>query len=208
MSNNDYDIIIDINSIRFLNNRGWKILYPNKNEDEMKKILKFAKKNIVSILGHSNRGKTFILEKLSDICLKSGYQVHTKGISIKVPEDQNILLLDTQGTNAPLLLEDDEEDKRNEINFIKELEHINLCQIITNYLIQTFIIKEAKTLICVVGMLTSSESIFLNKVKKNCRNIKQLIVIHNLINYYNKKDIKKNKKEILLNNILIKFKKE
>ena len=205
MSNNNYDIIIDINSIRFLNNKGWEISYPNGKEEEMKQILKSAKKSIVSILGHSNRGKTFILQKLCDVTLKSGYQVHTKGISIKVPEEQNILLLDTQGTNAPLLIEEGEEDKRNKPNFIEELEHINLCQIITNYLIQTFIIKEAKTLICVVGMLTSSETIFLNKIKKNCRNIKQLIVIHNLINCHTKRDIEKYKKEILLNNIIIKF---
>ena len=169
----------------------------------MKDILKSAKKSIVSILGHSNRGKIFILQKLCDVKLKSGYQVHTKGISIKVPEDQNILLLDTQGTNAPLLWDESEEDKRSKPNFIEELEHINLCQIITNYLIQTFIIKEAKTLICVVGMLTSSETIFLNKIKKNCRNIKQLIVVHNLINCHSKRDIEKYKKEILLNNIII-----
>jgi len=52
---------------------------------------------------------------------------------------------------------------------------------------------------------TSSETIFLNKIKKNCRNIKQLIVIHNLINCHTKRDIEKYKKEILLNNIIIKF---
>ena len=205
MSDDDYDIIIDINSIRFLKKRGWRIIYSKDKEDEMKQIIKFAKKNIVSILGHSNRGKTYILQRLSDVKLQSGYQIHTKGISIKIPEDQNILILDTQGTNAPLLLEDGEEDKRKDPNFIKELEDINLCQIITNYLIQTFIIKEAHTLICVVGMLTSSETIFLNKIKKNCRDKKQLLVIHNLINCHSKRDIEKYKKEILLNNIIIKF---
>ncbi len=198
MSDDDYDIIIDINSIRFLKKRGWRIIYSKDKEDEMKQIIKFAKKNIVSILGHSNRGKTYILQRLSDVKLQSGYQIHTKGISIKIPEDQNILILDTQGTNAPLLLEDGEEDKRKDPNFIKELEDINLCQIITNYLIQTFIIKEAHTLICVVGMLTSSETIFLNKIKKNCRDKKQLLVIHNLINCHSKRDIEKYKKEILL----------
>ena len=125
MSNDDYDIIIDINSIRFLKDKGWKITNPNEREKEMKDTLK--SKSIVSILGHSNRGKTFILQKLCDIKLKSGYRVHTKGISIKVPEDQNILLLDDQGTNASLLLDKSEEDKRNKPNFIEELEHFNLC---------------------------------------------------------------------------------
>ena len=69
-----------------------------------------------------------ILQKLSGINLESGYQIQTKGLNIKIPEDQNILLLDTQGTNAFL----DEEDKRNDQNFIKVFENINLCQIITN----------------------------------------------------------------------------
>ena len=205
MSDDEYDLVIDINSIRFLNNKGWKISYHQGKEEEIKKILKQAKKVIVSILGYSNRGKTYILQKLGESLLKSGFHVHTKGISIKIPENQNILILDTQGTNAPLLLEEGEEDKRKDPNFISELEHINLCQIITNYLIQTFIIKEAQILICVVGMLTSSETIFLNKVKKNCRNNKQLIVIHNLIKCCNKNQIEKYKDEELLKNIIINF---
>ncbi len=205
MSDDEYDIIIDINSIRFLNKEGWKISYRQGKEEQIKDTLKNSKKAIVSILGHSNRGKTYILQKLGESKLKSGFHVHTKGISIKIPEDQNILILDTQGTNAPLLLEEGEEDHRNDPNFIKELEHINLCQIITNYLIQTFIIKEAHILVCVVGMLTSSEITFLNKVKKNCRNNKQLFVIHNLINCCNKRDIEKYKEEVLLKNIIINF---
>jgi len=205
MSDDEYDVIIDINSIRFLNKEGWKISYHQGKEEEIKDILKKAKKVIVSILGHSNRGKTYILQKLGESKLKSGFQVHTKGISIRIPEDQNILILDTQGTNAPLLLEEGEKDNRKDPNFIKELEHINLCQIITNYLIQTFIIKEAQILICVVGMLTSSETIFLNKVKKNCRNNKQLFVIHNLINLCSKKEIENYKERELLKNIIINF---
>ena len=203
MSSDDYDVIIDIDSIRSLNEKGWKIDYTKENEEKIRELVKSTKKNIVSILGHSNRGKTYILQKLSGVDLKSGYQIHTKGISIKIPEHKNIMLLDTQGTNAPLLLQEGEEDKRRDQNFIKELEHINLCQIITNYLIQTFIIKEAHTLICVVGMLTSSEMIFLKKVSKNCRNTKQLLVIHNLINCKTKKDIENYKKDVLIENVLI-----
>ena len=202
-SYDQYDAIIDINSIRFLN-KGWNIIYKEK-EKNTKEILNSSQKYIVSMLGHSNRGKTYILNKLSNINLQSGYQIQTKGISIKIPEEQNIIILDTQGTNAPLLLEENEEDKRNQPDFQKDLEYINLCQIITNYIIQTFIIKEAKILICVIGMLTSSETIFLNKIKKNCRNIKQLIVIHNLIKCYTKKDIEEYKEGTLMKNIIFKF---
>jgi hypothetical protein len=205
MSKDDYDIIIDIDSIRFLNKTGWKINYPRGDEKNLKKIIKSTKKNIVAILGHSNRGKTFILQKISEIKLKEGYQVQTKGISIKIPEGQNILLLDTQGTNAPLLLAEGEEDKRMDPDFNKELDNINLCQIITNYIIQTFIIKEADTLICVVGMLTASEIIFLNKVKKNCGKNKKLIVIHNLPKLFSIEQIQDYIKGTLLDNIIIQF---
>jgi len=121
MSIDKYDIIIDINSIRFLKSKGWKIYYLKEKEKKTKEILKSSKKTIVSILGNSNRGKTYILQKLSGINLESGYQVQTKGLSIKIPDDQNILLLDTQGTNAPLLIKKDEEDKRNDQNFLEVL---------------------------------------------------------------------------------------
>ena len=43
-NDNDYDIIIDINSIRFLKDKGWEIQYPKNNALEMKKILLGTKK--------------------------------------------------------------------------------------------------------------------------------------------------------------------
>ena len=206
MESEKYDIIIDINSIRFLQNKGWKIIYTNtEKENDLKDLLNSSKKSIVSILGHSNRGKTYILQRISGVKLEAGYQIQTKGLSIKIPEKKNILLLDTAGTNAPLLVEEGEEDRRHEKNFQKDLDEINLCQIITNYIIQTFIIKAADTIICIVGMLTAAEQQFLNKVKKNCRNKKKLIVIHNLIKCYTKREIEKYKNEILLKSIINEF---
>ena len=202
----NYDAIIDIDSIRFLKERGWKIIYPIKEkENDVKLFLQKANKSIVSILGHSNRGKTYILQRICGVNLKSGYQIQTRGLSIKIPEKKNIILLDTAGTNAPLLIEDKNKDHRKDKNFQIEMDFINLCQIITNYIIQTFIIKEADTLICVVGMLTASEQQFLNKVKKNCRNIKNLIVIHNLIKCFTKKDIERYKTQIFFPNIINKY---
>ena len=59
MSIDNYDIIIDINSIRFLKSKGWKIYYLKEKE------LKSSKKSIVLILGHSNKGKTYILASVT-----------------------------------------------------------------------------------------------------------------------------------------------
>lgn len=181
-----YDAIIDINSIRNLKT-GWKIsYYGNKN---IKNIIKSSENIIISILGHSNRGKTYILQKICDTQLRPGYEITTKGISIKV-FGKNALLLDTVGTNAPLLVENpNEDDPRDKEDFQRRLDDINLCQIITNHIVQNFVIKYADILICVVGMLTSSEQQFLNRIKKNCLGKKQLIVIHNLIHFYTKEEI-------------------
>ena len=203
----NYDIIIDITSIKFLKEKGWNIIFTGDEtrQDALKQIIKSTSKSIVSILGHSNRGKTYILQKISGEHLSPGYQIQTLGLSIKIPENRNMILLDTAGTNAPLLVDDNAEDPRNKPNFQKELDKINLCQIITNHIVQTFVIKEADTLICVVGMLTAGEQQFLNRVKKNCRNKKRLIVIHNLINCYSKLDIENYIKDVLNKSIINKF---
>ena len=190
----DYDLIININSIRFLHDPGWKIEYNETNglkKADIKNAVESSKMTIVSVLGNSNRGKTHILHKLSGVNLKAGYQIQTKGLSIKIYR-KDIILLDTAGANAPLLLETENRPNQNEI------EHIHLCQIITNYILQAFVIKQAHVLICVIGMLTTSEQSYLNKIKKFSKNKKKLIIIHNLIKCTTLKEMEKYKNEVLL----------
>lgn len=157
-----YDIIININSIRNLNKSGQDINYSG-DKDKLKKTIESSQKVIVSVLGNSNRGKTYLLQKISGENLESGYQIQTKGLSLKVHED-DIILLDTAGTNTPLLIDDNEFKQRPSQ---RDLNFINLCQIITNYMLQTLVVNEADILICVIGMLTKSEQQFLTKIKKN-----------------------------------------
>ena len=190
----DYDLIININSIRFLHDPGWKIEYNETNglkKADIKNAVESSKMTIVSVLGNSNRGKTHILHKLSGVNLKAGYQIQTKGLSIKIYR-KDIILLDTAGANAPLLLETENRPNQNEI------EHIHLCQIITNYILQAFVIKQAHVLICVIGMLTTSEQSYLNKIKKFSKNKKKLIIIHNLIKCTTLKEMEKYKNAVLL----------
>jgi len=196
-NSNQYDLIINIDSIRFLNEPGWKIEYfeSNYDKEEIKKIVGSSKMTVISVLGNSNRGKTHILNKLSGVKLKSGFQIQTKGLSIKIDKEKDIILLDTAGTNAPLLVE---EKRSFESISQKERDHIHLCQIITNYILQAFVIKQAHILICVIGMLTASEQNFLNKIKKFSKNKKKLIVIHNLIKCTKEEEIIKYKDEVLL----------
>ena len=184
-SNYPYDIIIDITSIKKLNNPGWKIIYNNRENIEEKNWL------VVSVLGNSKRGKTHFLQKLSGNNLLCGYQVQTKGLSLKLYWD--CIFLDIAGANTPLLVENNERRPSDE-----EIRNIRLCQIITNYILQNFVIEYDDIVICVVGMLDSKEQIFLSKIKKLCEGKKELIVIHNLVKCESCKDIEKYKNEILL----------
>ena len=184
-SNYPYDIIIDITSIKKLNNPGWKIIYNNRENIEEKNWL------VVSVLGNSKRGKTHFLQKLSGNNLLCGYQVQTKGLSLKLYWD--CIFLDIAGANTPLLVENNERRPSDE-----EIRNIRLCQIITNYILQNFVIEYADIVICVVGMLDSKEQIFLSKIKKLCEGKKELIVIHNLVKCESCEDIEKYKNEILL----------
>ena len=185
-----YDVIIDINSIQNLNQKGWNIIYSGKKEKK-KNIATQSSKIIISVFGNSNRGKTYLLQKLSNENLESGYQIQTKGLSMKF--HGSLVYLDTAGTNTPLLLEDNMK-RPNEA----ELQKIHLCQIITNYIIQKFVVEHADILLCVIGMLNSAEQRFLQKIKKLCENKKKLIVIHNLIKCETSEDIEKYKNDILL----------
>ena len=178
MSQNEekYDIVVDINSIKKLK-EGWDIKYFGKpdNIETLKAKIRKSNKNFISVLGHSNRGKTYILQKICKETLKPGYEITTKGISIK-SYGENAFLLDTVGTNAPLLVEEGGRDPRDDPDFYsKQLDEINLRQIIT-----------CRYFIIFVGI--SSEQQFLNKKKKFQRK-KKLFVIHNLIHCYEKKDV-------------------
>ena len=99
-----YDIIIDIDSIKKLFKKGWDIKYTEEGDKKYEQ-----KKNenltVVAVIGNKNRGKSYILQKISGKKLPLGYSVTTKGISIKYPDNmnQNIILLDSAGFEVPLL---------------------------------------------------------------------------------------------------------
>ena len=60
------------------------------------------------VIGNSNKGKSFLLSKISNIKLPSGTSIRTEGLSIKYPElekfkDRKIALLDSAGLETPVL---------------------------------------------------------------------------------------------------------
>ena len=99
-----YDVIIDINSILALYGEGWDIKYPIGKEDYEKKLQRES--IIVGVLGNRNKGKSFILSKLSGYEIKQGFSLKTEGISVKFSEaDDNkfLTILDSAGQEVPLL---------------------------------------------------------------------------------------------------------
>ena len=78
----DYDIILCADSIKNLTSIGWKIKY---NKKEGKKVYEGSKNKetiVVGVVGNGNKGKSFLLKKLSNYNVPMGYNVKTEGLSI------------------------------------------------------------------------------------------------------------------------------
>ena len=197
-----YDVIINIKSIKHVN-KGWDI-----KMSEAGKLRFEEHKNldslIIGIIGNSNKGKSFLLSKISKINLPNGTNIRTEGLSIKYPElkkykNRKIILLDSEGLEAPFLFE--EYEKRNEMSdlMLKEKAREKL---ITEFFLQNFIMNNSDILITVVGLLTFQEQKFLNKIKgeiSKLKSEKSLFVIHNLMTYTTKEQVKKYINNTLMN---------
>ena len=120
-----YDVIIDIKSIQDIT-KGWEVKMSERAEKEYE-IIKKGKIIKIGVIGNSNKGKSFLLSKISKIKLPSGTSIRTEGLSIKYPEldeykNRKIALLDSCGLESPILIEDNfkgkdiNEEKKEENN--------------------------------------------------------------------------------------------
>ena len=220
-----YDVIVNIQSIKDII-KGWDIKFNKRiknyedfiNIKENKKVLK------IGILGDSNKGKSFILSKLSHIELPFGTSIKTEGLSIKYPDleiykNRKIALLDSAGFETPVIRnnnnEKGEKDKNNNIDKEEEengdffLEK-SRDKLITELFLQNYIIHNSDILIVVVGLLTYSEQKLLNKIKyelKNAKLNKTLYIIHNLMTYTNIEQVETYIKDILLKSVTFELEK-
>ena len=113
-----YDLIVNIKSIKDIE-KGWEL---KMNEKGLENYHKYKKTKVIKIgiIGNSNKGKSFILSKLSIIPLPSGADIRTEGLSVKYPDleeykNRHIVLLDSAGLETPVLF-DDIEDYISDIN--------------------------------------------------------------------------------------------
>ena len=119
-----YDVVIDLDSINALKNKGWEIKYNKEREEIYKKII--TEETIkIGVLGLNNVGKSFILGLIAKVVIPTGYSIATKGISIKYTEGENnsekgVCLLDSAGFETPLLKDELIDKKKIEETIKKE----------------------------------------------------------------------------------------
>ncbi|KAL4467485.1 hypothetical protein ABPG72_004553 [Tetrahymena utriculariae] len=176
--------------------RGLKVQSFNDN------YLKFCKnQTIVGMQGQRNKGKTYILNLLTNSSYPSDAHVSTPGICLKYHnyENKNIIYIDSEGRSCPIEIDYDnnlnyqklkdiiESEQKLDDELEKKLQEDitskHLDQKVTEQLQQEFIIQSSHILIIVVSNLTQDEqkmihtiSQFLSGEKKDTR----VFIIHNL----------------------------
>jgi hypothetical protein len=214
---NFYDIIVDIDSLRHMV-KGWKVKFTEigkKNYD----IMKDKELLIVGVVGNRNRGKSFVLSKLSNVNLPDGTSIKTEGISIKYPKmeegkEAKYILMDSAGFENALLETDEFTNDPNipREDALKMLKLIASDKTLTEYFIQNFIIQKSNVLIVVIGILNYPEQKLLNRIKTENKNKFRhqtpppLFVVHNLQTFSLKKQVTDYIEETLLKSATFKLK--
>ena len=170
-----YDVIIPIQSIIDIT-KGWEIKFSDKY---IKNYENFNNEKILKIglIGNSNKGKSFIISKLSKINLPFGASIKTEGLCIKYPDlggfhYRRIAFLDSAGLETPVL-KTNFENNENDIFEKKSKE-----KMITERFLQDYIFYNSDILIIVVGMLTSSEQKIINKIKIKLKREKLIKILN------------------------------
>ena len=190
-----YDVIVNIKSIAALETEeGWPIKWNKQRKEEIEKmkVLELLK---VGILGNGNVGKSFLLSRLFDIKIPSGYSVVTEGLSLKYNENDKYIILDSAGLQTPLLSNEHYKDKDEE-NIRKKYEDLYKDKTQTENFIQNLIIYLSDMILIVVGKMTFNEQKLINKIKKELEendNEKEntIYIIHNLMNFQTKSQVEK-----------------
>ena len=189
----NYDMILNFYSFEQLKRDGYICYFtPEGYEKYMKCINEYN--IVIGILGMKNRGKSYLLGRImenEDYEPPSGFLITTYGISCNFPKivanGAFFITLDTAGKDSPLLQND--LFKGNVKEFYRD-------QAVTEIVLSDFIIQESNILIAVMEQLSFEEQEMLKTLierlkKKEIKGIqkRRLIVIHNLMNISDKKDI-------------------
>lgn len=191
-----YDVIVCIDSILGIES-GWKVKYSEKGKEIYEKM-KNKELVKVGVVGLRNKGKSWILQKFLNKDLPKGTSIKTEGLSIKYPNDEDIqknrnyILLDSAGTEEPLLDNDKKLLNMNQDEALNQLELIAKDKTSTELFLQQFITNTCDILLFVVGVLTYSEQKLLTKIHtilRHKKGYKKLFIIHNLQNFVKVKQV-------------------
>lgn len=186
-----YDLIFQIDSILSLKT-GWELKFSEKGLKTYNEY-KNLNSTVIGVIGNGNKGKSFILQRISGMPMISGYSVKTEGLSLKYPNNikKNIICLDTAGLETPILETNEYKlsagKSEKEIN--EMISTLSLDKQLTEFFLQNFVIKYSNILIAVVGQLSYSDQKLLNRIKKDCKN-KELFIVHNLNNLHSIEEVK------------------
>ena len=180
-----YDTIIDFDSLKeaCVTDKGFDVLFSDKGYENYNKR-KTQNATIIGVIGNANKGKSYILSKISHEELPRGYSVTTKGISVKYPkiEKKRIIILDSAGSEAPLVKNSNMENLKLSINsYIELVNELARDKIATDNFLQEFIYFHSDILIVVVGQLTNDDQKLINRIKLIYGNKKIIFIIHNLM---------------------------
>ncbi len=126
---------------------------------------------VVAVLGLYDKGKTFVLNQLTQSKLPSGKKVATKGLSFKhveVDGGTRFILLDSEGSYSPVRVS-------NELSVVEKE--------VTELFLQELIFELADYFLCVVNDFTSLDQRYLDKITRNLqaskKDFREVIVVHN-----------------------------
>ena len=151
-----YDVIVCIDSILGIES-GWKVKYSEKGKEIYEKM-KNKELVKVGVVGLRNKGKSWILQKFLNKDLPKGTSIKTEGLSIKYPNDEDIqkninyILLDSAGTEEPLLDNDKKLLNMNQDEALNQLELIAKDKTSTELFLQQFITNTCDILLkyCII----------------------------------------------------------
>ncbi|CAD8070763.1 unnamed protein product [Paramecium primaurelia] len=178
-----YDWILDIdliNNVQF----GWPVYISrpfqakmelvglgNNNNNESKSSIKWEGAT-VAVVGLYDKGKTFVLNNLTQSNLPSGKKVTTKGISFKhvdVDSGTQLILVDTAGSYSPVKI-------KSALSIVEKEA--------TEHFIIDLVFELSDYFICVVNDFTSLDQRYLDRLSRQIQNssktFREIIVVHNL----------------------------
>ena len=103
-----YDAVIKVNLLNELIKNGWDIFFSNEGYEQYNK---YKTKLIIpiSVIGESNKGKSYLLGKICNIDIPKGFTEKTEGISFKYFKSDQLTcgLIDTAGGETPITSNDE-----------------------------------------------------------------------------------------------------